>query len=201
MKTTKIHWIIFFINIIYVVLFGIHFFQRGNFEFVWYVFILFILIALVSFLHLKYKFTTLTLIGISLWGLGHMLGGSTLLTKERLYTYVIIPLFTTDDTTIFRYDHLMHFYFYFVATFMVYQILIHYIKPIHDSSDWSAVAILLIFIGIGIGAFNETVEFIPVLFLERTGVGGYFNTMWDIVFNTLGAIIAVLYLSLKKQDY
>jgi hypothetical protein len=51
----------------------------------------------------------------------------------------------------------------------------------------------------GLGAVNEIVEFIMVLALPQTGVGGYENTMWDIVFNTIGAIIAVSYLNLKTR--
>ena len=196
MKVTKIHWIILFVNIIYVILFGIHFFQRGNFEFVWYVFIMLILLALVSVLHLKYNFTTSTLIGISIWGIGHMFGGSTLLTKERLYTFVIVPLFTTGDSTVFRYDQLMHFYFYVVATAMAYQVLKKYLKK---DIKWLPVAVLLVFIGMGIGALNEIFEFLPVLFLKETGVGGYYNVAWDIIFNALGAIVAVIYISFKRK--
>lgn len=198
MKVAKIHWIILFVNIIYVILFGIHFYFRGNLEFVWYVFIMLILIALVSILHLKYDFTIPTLIGISIWGIGHMFGGSTLLTKERLYTFVIVPLFTTGDSTVFRYDQLMHFYFYIVATAMVYQILKKYLKK---DAPWLPISILLVFIGIGIGAFNEIIEFLPVLFLDETGVGGYFNVAWDLVFNTLGSLVTVAYISLKRKTH
>jgi uncharacterized membrane protein YjdF len=63
---------------------------------------------------------------------------------------------------------------------------------------WWLLSILLVVMGIGVGAVNEIVEFMPVLFLGDTGVGDYFNTLWDIVFNTLGAIAAVLYLSWKR---
>lgn len=194
--SNKTLWAILISNLIYVFLFGVHFYKRGNLEFVWYVFIMLLLISIVSFLHLKYNFTKLTLLGISIWGIGHMLGGSTLLTDDRLYNFVIVNLFTTGDTTIFRYDQLMHFYFYIVATAMAYQILIHYIKP---DSNWLPISVFLVFIGMGIGAFNEIVEFIPVLFLKETGVGGYFNIAWDIVFNTLGSVVTVLYLTFKRK--
>ena len=59
--------------------------------------------------------------------------------------------------------------------------------------------VLLVFASIGIGAINEIAEFIPVLFLENTGVGDYFNTLWDIVFNTLGALVGISYLSMKRK--
>lgn len=197
MENKKIVLAILLFNIIYVILFGIHFYFRGNLEFVWYVFILFVLISIFGFLHKKYEFSILTLIGLSIWGIGHMLGGSTLLTKERLYRQVLIPIFTTGDVTLFSYDHLMHFYFYIVMTSIIYQITRYYIKP---ESRWLPVAALILFASIGVGAFNEIVEFIPVLFLAETGVGGYYNIIWDIVFNTLGAMTAVIYISLKRKN-
>ena len=197
MKNKKIVLTILLFNIIYVILFGIHFYFKGNLEFMWYVFILFALINIFGFLHKKYGFSTLTLIGLSIWGIGHMLGGSTLLTEDRLYTQILIPLFTTGDTTLFRYDHLLHFYFYIVMTSVIYQITRHYIKP---GSRWLPVAALILFASMGVGAFNEIVEFLPVLFLSETGVGGYYNVAWDIVFNTLGAITTVIYISLKRKN-
>ena len=41
------------------------------------------------------------------------------------------------------------------------------------------------------GAVNEMIEFIVVLLVPDNGVGGYYNTLLDIVFNFIGAIIAI----------
>jgi len=192
----KTEWLILGFNFLYLVLFAIHFFNRGNYEFIWYILVMLILIGIFSFLHKKYRFSTLTLIGLSIWGIAHMFGGSTLLGEPRIYARILIELFTTGDTTLFRYDHLLHFYFYVVMTAVIYQILKNYIKP---NTNWLIVSVFMVFASMGVGAFNEIVEFLPVLFLRETGVGGYYNVAWDIVFNTLGAIVGIIYLSFRRK--
>lgn len=193
---TKTELGILIFNFLYLGLFAIHFFSRGNYEFIWYIFIMLILIGVFSFLHKKYKFSTLTLVGLSIWGIAHMFGGSTIFGEPRIYGRVLIDLFTTGDTTIFRYDHLLHFYFYVVMTAVIYQVLKNYLKR---DSNWLVVSVFIVFASMGVGAFNEIVEFMPVLFLAETGVGGYFNIAWDIVFNTLGAIVTIAYISFKRR--
>jgi len=44
--------------------------------------------------------------------------------------------------------------------------------------------------GMGFGAANEVVEFIATLTLPGTNVGGYANTGWDLVANSVGCLIA-----------
>jgi hypothetical protein len=54
---------------------------------------------------------------------------------------------------------------------------------------------LLILISLGIGALNELIELIAVVFLGATeGVGGYINNALDIVFNLFGAVISCIYI-------
>jgi hypothetical protein len=50
--------------------------------------------------------------------------------------------------------------------------------------------ILVALMGCGLGALNEIVEFIAVKAMPETNVGGYDNTLWDMVFNLIGASIA-----------
>ena len=54
------------------------------------------------------------------------------------------------------------------------------------------VLILCAAAGMGFGALNEVVEFIAVLTIPNTNVGGYENTGWDLVANLTGPVIAVL---------
>ena len=124
-----------------------------------------------------------------------MFGGSTLLGEPRIYQRILLDLFTTGDTTIFRYDHLLHFYFYVVMTSVIYQMSKNYFKP---NANWKVVSVIIVFASMGVGAFNEIIEFLPVLFLSETGVGGYYNIAWDIVFNTLGALVSIIYINWKK---
>lgn len=198
-KVTKSQILILLFTISYVIGFGIYYLIIKNYEFLWYVFILFFLIALVSFLHKKYGLTTGTLLGASIWGLIHMMGGSIYINGTKLYAFMIYPLFSADvaGTDIFRYDQFAHSYCYIFVTLILFYIFRHYIK---EDTNWLAFSVILVFASIGVGAINELAEFIPVLFLDYTGVGDYFNTLWDIVFNTLGALIGIFYLSMKKNS-
>jgi hypothetical protein len=42
----------------------------------------------------------------------------------------------------------------------------------------------------GFGALNEVIEFIAVLTIPNTNVGGYVNTGFDLVSNLVGCVIA-----------
>ncbi|MBK5228543.1 MAG: hypothetical protein JJE05_08555 [Actinobacteria bacterium] len=48
------------------------------------------------------------------------------------------------------------------------------------------------FVGLGFGAINETIEFLITLLPGDSNVGGFSNTGWDLVANTLGAATASL---------
>jgi hypothetical protein len=51
----------------------------------------------------------------------------------------------------------------------------------------------------GLGAVNEIIEFIAVLSVPDTNVGGYLNTALDLVFNAAGAIIAMVLVALTRR--
>jgi len=46
--------------------------------------------------------------------------------------------------------------------------------------------VLVVLMGSGIGAVNEIIEFIAVKSVPETNVGGYDNTLWDLIFNLFG---------------
>lgn len=197
-KINKFQISILIFTILYVLLFGYYYIINGNFEFIWYVIILVFLIIFVSWLHFLYNLSNGVLLGVSIWGLIHMAGGSVKFNGAVLYRYIIYPLFSADvaGTDIFRYDQFAHFYCYFFVTLLLYYIMTAYVKK--DMNKF-VLSVFLIFMAMGIGALNEILEFMPVLLLKNTGVGDYFNTLWDIVFNTFGAIVAVLYIYFKKR--
>ena len=197
-KINKFQLFILIFTILYVLLFGFYYISNGNFEFIWYVIILIFLIIFVSWLNSLYNFSSGVLLGVSIWGLIHMAGGSVRINGTVLYRYIIYPLFSADvaGTDILRYDQFAHFYCYFFVTLLLYYIMAAYVRK--DINKF-ALSILLVFTAMGIGALNELLEFIPVLVLENTGVGDYFNTLWDIVFNTLGSIVAVIYIYLREK--
>jgi hypothetical protein len=49
---------------------------------------------------------------------------------------------------------------------------------------------LCVFAGMGLGALNEIIEFVAVLIIPETNVGGYVNTGWDLMANLAGCLFA-----------
>lgn len=195
----KLNLSILIFTITYTIIAGIYFLSVGNLEFLWYVGILASLIILMIVLHKKFKFSSIVLFGASLWGFLHMLGGGLRINGERLYGKMIISIYNSDvpGMQILKYDQFMHFYTYVVVVVLLFYILNTYLK---EKVNWLIISVLLVFMAVGVGAINEIVEFMPVVFLENTGVGGYHNTLLDIIFNMLGSIAGVIYLSFKKKN-
>ena len=186
-KISKVYIGILLFNLAYLLLFCFLFTSIKNYEFLLYVATVAFFVIFIGYLHLKFNFSSVVLIGLSLWGFLHMLGGFVRVGDGVLYGYQIIDKFL-------RFDQLVHMYGFGMATLLAYYILRPSlgvrVRPI-------SVSVLLVFIGMGLGSLNEIVEFAAVLTLPETGVGGYYNTMWDMVFNTAGAIAAVIYLNVS----
>lgn len=198
MDKKRTNWLILLFTIVYTVVAGIYFINIGNLEFLWYVGILVLLIFFMIFLHKKFKFSSGVLFASSLWGLLHMLGGGLRVGGEILYAKVLINLYDggIPGMQLLKYDQFMHFYTYIVVTFILFYVIKDYFKK---GADLRFVFTFLVLMSIGIGAINEIVEFIPVVFFENTGVGGYHNTLLDLVFNTLGAIVGAFLLNWKRK--
>jgi len=184
-KVTKTLIGILIFDIIYLLIFGAIFWKRGNIEFFVYVISIFVFLFIIGLLHLKFNFSNFVLIGLSLVGLLHMIGGGIIINGLRMYGHYLV-------LGIIRYDKIVHFFGVFFAVFLVYEL----IKS--NKINRIALSLILTFSGIGIGAVHEIIEFILVVLLPKTGVGGYENTMGDIIANTFGAILAVIWINLKK---
>lgn len=188
MKIKKVDLFILLFNIIYLIIFTFLFIGRENYEFLMYIGVVVFFLILISILHLKYNFSYFVLEGLSIWGLLHMFGGYFIVGEHVLYGYQIFPFL--------RFDQFVHAFGFGFATLFSYEILKLNLNKNHSKI---AVSILLVLIGVGLGALNEIIEFIAVFLIPQTGVGGYNNTMWDIVFNTIGAVLAVIWINLRKS--
>lgn len=187
MRITKAHFTILLVNIIYLAIFTVLYSARKNYEFLMYVGAVAFFVVLISFMHLRFDFPVGVLSGLTAWGLLHMLGGYVNVGGGVLYAYQVIPKFL-------RFDQLVHAFGFGCATLFSYYIL----KPsLGTAVNRLAVSILLLLVGMGLGALNEMIEFTAVLTVPQTGVGGYENTMWDMIFNTIGAALAVIYINLR----
>lgn len=168
----------------------------GNGEFVFYLLVMFVLIAVLTVIHVRVDLSRGLLWALSAWGLAHMAGGLVPVppswpidgTIRVLYSWWIIP-------GLLKYDHLVHAFGFGVATFLCWEGL--RAAAAQNSSKKilrPTVGLLIICAAAsaGLGAGNEVVEFIATLLLPETNVGGYENTGWDLVSNLTGAIIAAV---------
>ncbi len=119
----------------------------------------------------------------------HMSGGSVRMGGIRLYDFGI-DILTVGDSFLFRYDQLMHFLGIFVIVLIAWDVLIY----LNENKSY----LMIFFVGVGWGSLIELVEFSTVILFGNTGVGGYYNNAIDLIFNTFGAIVGVVYLKIRN---
>ncbi len=165
-----------------------------NREFVFYIGVMFVLIAVVAVLHRRIGLSGGVLWGLSLWGLAHMAGGLVPVpeswpingTVRVLYSWWIVP-------QVLKFDHLVHAFGFGVTTCLCWEGLQAALRAANEDADVLPTPGLLTLCaaaGMGFGALNEVVEFIATLIVPETNVGGYANTGWDLVANLAGSILA-----------
>ncbi|USN99232.1 MAG: DUF2238 domain-containing protein [Phycisphaeraceae bacterium] len=166
--------------------------RQGNAEFVLYAVALVIEIALVTVLHRRVGLSGPVLWCLAIWAVLHMAGGtvpagSALLdagaSKPVLYGVRLHPWTP-------RYDQIVHAFGFFAATLAAWEAIVSFMRPDQRPGVGQALAAALV--GMGLGAVNEVIEFVMTLTLPETGVGGYTNTGWDLVSNTVGSTAAAL---------
>jgi len=196
MRLKKGEWLLLIFNLLYIIGFTLYYISIGNIEFLGYILVLVVFFVLILALQRRIKFSYLVLWLLSIWGLLHMIGGGVRYQGEVLYKLQLIPIWVTENFYILKYDQFVHAYLYFVMVFVIW----HLVKDsFNKKPNYLIIYPTIILISIGIGALNEIVEFIAVLILPETGVGGYYNTAWDIVFNTIGAVLGTMVLYLKNR--
>lgn len=117
--------------------------------------------------------STLSLGGLALWGALHLAGGMVPIDDGHvLYTLWLLPFV--------RFDHVVHAVGFGFAGLAFADAL---------GRKWS----LALMGGLGFGAINEMIEFLITRFVPDTNIGGFENTGWDLVANTVGAVIAAVW--------
>lgn len=187
-KLRKGEWILAIFTAAYILAYSIYYISIRNYEFLWYVLVLVFFAALIIATLRKTNFDYVILWGLTLWGFLHMSGGGLIINGNVLYALEIIRLFNIGDTFVLKFDQFVHAFGFFVTTLVAY----HLLKPhLNKKANYKIIYPLLFFIATGAGALNEIVEFIAVVIVPDTGVGGYFNTLLDLVFNAIGSIIGL----------
>jgi uncharacterized membrane protein YjdF len=167
--------------------------RNSNAEFLIYIGVMLVLMALVAWLHSRIRLTPLSLWALSLWGLLHMAGGLVPVPEEWpiegdirvLYSWWLIP-------RRLKYDHVVHAYGFGVTTWVCWQGLKAALRARIGAEPAPSAGLLVLCVaaGMGFGALNEVVEFVATLTVPETNVGGYVNTGWDLVSNLAGGIAA-----------
>ena len=189
MKLKRSEWTVLIFTVAYVVIFGSVFLASGNGEFVWYVFTLVFFLALIAATQRAAQLPAFILWGLAIWGFAHMAGGGVPVGDGVLYSQVLLPLAGNGELVLLKYDQIVHFYGFGVATLVLWHLMRRNFPALDGTKTIYALAILG---AMGLGVLNELIEFTAVLAFPDTGVGGYFNTALDLLFNTLGAITAAI---------
>lgn len=168
--------------------------SSGNGEFVFYLVVMVLLAAGIWALHMRVEFTGPAVWALSVWGALHMAGGLVPVPADWpingdirvLYSWWILA--DGNGSGWLKYDHVVHAFGFGVATWVCWQALrgaAPHLKPT------AGLCVLVALAGLGLGAVNEVVEFAATQIAD-TNVGGYVNTGWDLVANSVGATIAAI---------
>lgn len=173
---------------------------RGNTEFLFYIVVMLILMAVVTVVHLRVRLSDSVLWALSIWGLAHMAGGLVPVPESWpingdirvLYSLWLIPGWL-------KYDQIVHAFGFGTTTVICWQGMrvifagagteVEAKSPLEPTLG---VLILCACAGMGLGALNEVVEFAATLLMPETNVGGYLNTGWDLVANLIGSSLAAI---------
>ncbi|MFH1425545.1 MAG: DUF2238 domain-containing protein [archaeon] len=190
----KGQWPIFIVNLIYLTIALFIFLDRRNYEFVMYVGVIVVALIAVLLTNNRVNYPNSLLWGLTVWGIIHMAGSGVILENgEVLYSLILIPL--SAEYNILRYDQFVHIVGFGVATLLMYVL----VKPnLKNKFGWWSLGIVVVMAGLGVGALNEIIEFIAVVTMPETGVGGYINSSLDLVSDLVGAILAMIWIVLRN---
>ena len=111
-----------------------------------------------------------------------MAGGLLPVGDSVLYNFWLIP-------ERLKYDQVVHALGFGLTTWVCWEAM----RPsLREMRPRTGPLVLCAAAGCGFGAFNEVVEFIAVLTIPNTNVGGYENTGWDLIANLVGSVSAAL---------
>lgn len=177
--------------LVYMLGFTAWFIAIGNREFIVYIVTMVVLVALVARSLRAAEYPPSLLWALAVWGLLHMAGGGIPVNGSVLYGLQLVPI-TSDgagEMTLLKYDQVVHFYGFAVTAWLLWHLMVQNHPALRGS--WTA-HVYPALGSMGLGCVNEIIEFSAVLVVKDTGVGGYYNTALDLVFNGAGAVAAMI---------
>ncbi|MBN1126044.1 MAG: DUF2238 domain-containing protein [Sedimentisphaerales bacterium] len=188
------HWVLGAINLALLLGFGAMYAVRLNYEFIIYVAVILFFLCLIAISLRRIEYTPAALISLTIWSAMHLAGGAVPVGAERLYDAILIPLSTTYP--VLRYDQLVHIWGFGSATLVMYCLLRPSLRE-QARNNLISLSIVVGMAGLGVGAFNEIVEFVITVVTPESGVGGYLNTALDLCSDLVGVTWAILYIHLR----
>jgi len=179
--------------IVMLLAFSVYYFAIKNYEFIMYIFVIAFFFVLILFTNNRVNYSNTSLWGLTVWGTLHMAGGGIHVKGDVLYKLLLVPI----TETIFKYDQFVHIIGFGVATLIMFELLKPKLKPL---KHWTAISIVVVMAGLGVGAVNEIVEYIATLLVPETGVGGYDNTLLDLISDLIGALFALFIIRYREKQ-
>ncbi len=180
-------WLIAF-TLAYTIPFTMYFLSQGNGEFIWYIIVVLVLMGLVLGTLPKSQLPQGIVWALSVWALLHLAGGSVRVGDTVLYGLQLLPIYNGGgEMILLKYDQVVHAFGFGLSALA----MLHFLRRYESDKNKIGVYVIAVLAGMGLGVLNEIVEFIAVLLFPNNGVGGYVNTSLDLIFNTLGAAVAI----------
>lgn len=194
---------IFIFNAVYMIAAVGSSMAKGNKEFIFYILVMLVLIGVMSLVHRMVGLSRPLLWALSAWGMLHMAGG--LVPVPGGWPYqgehaVLYSLWLIPEKL--KYDQLVHAYGFGITTWLCWHALTASLRQrfVIQLQPSFGMLTLCVAAGVGFGALNEVIEFIAVLTIPNTNVGGYENTGWDLIANLVGATMAAGIIRLSHQE-
>jgi hypothetical protein len=174
---------------------------KRNAEFLYYGGTLLVIGGGIILLDRRVRLPLFVLWGLFLWLILHLAGGmidvpkdmvDTGMTNYTLYNVRLMPWLP-------RYDQCVHAFGFFVSSLAawrgIYVASGRTLKPTFGPRLGAGL------MGLGCGAVNEVIEFVGTRLMPDTNVGDFVNTGWDLVSNSVGALIAMLTIRMFHQRW
>lgn len=174
-------------TVLYTALSGFYFSAIGNTEFLGYIVVIALLVALGGTILVYARVPAWLLWLLSSVGLLHLLGAAVLVHGDILYNYVPFPIENPTGLTFIKFDQIVHTYGTGVAAALAYFFLAR-----NTSFHWLGLLVFSVLVASGVGALNEIIEFLAKMTVPDTDVGGYYNTAVDLCVNLLGAVLGTI---------
>jgi hypothetical protein len=177
------------ITVAFIVGWTVYGFVIGSKATIAYLATVIILFSVVAAVHVRVRFSRTVLRAFCVWGFVHMAGGLVPVGSGVLYNISLgLPLI--------HYDRIVHAFGFGFAAVACWQGLCAALGK--TPRVGMGLASLVALMGMGLGALNEVFEFFASQWFAAN-VGGYENTGWDLVFNTIGCTVAAFWIAQKNR--